>query len=382
MSQRFRIKVLGDPKWVLGYIARETADRINADSKLVQLSVLPAPKDISELREIERDCDVLHFLNPWEFKKTCWASFKPLVVTYHHVVEESWSLFDDYYRRADAICAVTESWRNTYETRRVDKSASIFLTYYGIDGDLFRPLAHANSNIKRRFDLPADSIVLGFAASKSSNFLNRKGPDRYFSLIRALQHSCGNRIRLVMFGEGWTSEDVPTDIRGSVTIPGYLPYEDLPALYAGLDFYICLSTCEGGPYPVLESMACGVKVISTPVGCVPDLIHDGENGFCVGHEDFLDRIPAIISRWTNGVDESVYLGQIARKSVLQRHTWNNVVGTANFENIYLSAMRNWRSKSTASKLKPILDHNVTRFCAKTKAYVKLPLRYFRSVWHS
>lgn len=49
----------------------------------------------------------------------------------------------------------------------------------------------------------------------------------------------------------------------------FIPHHAMPAYYAGIDVYVCASKIEGTPNPVLESMACGVPIISTDVGIVP-----------------------------------------------------------------------------------------------------------------
>lgn len=50
-----------------------------------------------------------------------------------------------------------------------------------------------------------------------------------------------------------------------------IPHEEMPSYYAKIDCYICASTCEGTPNPVLEAMACGIPVISTDVGLIPEV---------------------------------------------------------------------------------------------------------------
>lgn len=47
-------------------------------------------------------------------------------------------------------------------------------------------------------------------------------------------------------------------------------FEDMPDFYRGLDVFVCTSAMEGTPNPVLEAMACGVPVVSTDVGIVPE----------------------------------------------------------------------------------------------------------------
>ena len=49
----------------------------------------------------------------------------------------------------------------------------------------------------------------------------------------------------------------------------FRPHRQMPEYYAGIDLLICVSKIEGTPNPVLEAMACGVPIITTDVGIVP-----------------------------------------------------------------------------------------------------------------
>lgn len=52
---------------------------------------------------------------------------------------------------------------------------------------------------------------------------------------------------------------------------GFIPHRSMPEYYSEIDVYICASKIEGTPNPVLEAMACGVPVITTDVGIVPQI---------------------------------------------------------------------------------------------------------------
>jgi glycosyltransferase involved in cell wall biosynthesis len=63
-------------------------------------------------------------------------------------------------------------------------------------------------------------------------------------------------------------------IRERVLLPGVLPEETIPALYAGALLFVFPSFLEGFGLPPLEAMACGVPVIATNRTSIPEILGD------------------------------------------------------------------------------------------------------------
>jgi glycosyltransferase involved in cell wall biosynthesis len=72
----------------------------------------------------------------------------------------------------------------------------------------------------------------------------------------------------------------------------FIPHVEgnLAQLYNLGRMLVCASTSEGGPRVTVEAMACGVPVISTPVGVMPDIITDGENGLLFKGDELAQKI--------------------------------------------------------------------------------------------
>lgn len=93
--------------------------------------------------------------------------------------------------------------------------------------------------------------------------------------------------------------------------------------YNSLDIYICASRCEGGPRPALESAACGVPVISTDVGLIPELIDDGVNGFIVDRN--YEAIKQGLLKVVSLRDRLSDIGRLLREKVEREFNWNAII---------------------------------------------------------
>lgn len=69
----------------------------------------------------------------------------------------------------------------------------------------------------------------------------------------------------------------------------FIPYErDLNTLarfYQASDIYMHLAKADTFPNTILEAMSCGLPVIATGVGGIPELVEDNVNGFLIQSTD-------------------------------------------------------------------------------------------------
>ncbi|KKI00370.1 hypothetical protein EO95_13930 [Methanosarcina sp. 1.H.T.1A.1] len=64
------------------------------------------------------------------------------------------------------------------------------------------------------------------------------------------------------------------NLQNDVIFTGYVPDEDLPALYNAADLFVYPSLYEGFGLPPLEAMACGTPVIVSNTSSLPEVLGD------------------------------------------------------------------------------------------------------------
>jgi glycosyltransferase involved in cell wall biosynthesis len=66
-----------------------------------------------------------------------------------------------------------------------------------------------------------------------------------------------------------------------VIFTGFVPDEVLPSIYDGAAVAAYLSHCEGFGRPPLEAMTCGIPVVVSDTGAIPEVV--GDAGVTVRH---------------------------------------------------------------------------------------------------
>lgn len=101
-------------------------------------------------------------------------------------------------------------------------------------------------------------------------------------LVRAFARTAlpGAGVKLVLAGppdpRGAPIEDAvrACDLEGKVIQPGFVPSEDLPALYAGAAFFAFPSLHEGWGFPALEAFRNGTAVAAARASALPEVCGD------------------------------------------------------------------------------------------------------------
>lgn len=131
---------------------------------------------------------------------------------------------------------------------------------------------------------PADSV---HTKSKVIGFVGRLSEEKgVLNLVRAIPLILEKMkdASFMIIGEGSLSETIRRFLKENhleeiVALPGWIPHDELPRHMQKMGLIILPSYTEGLPNVVLEAMACGIPVLATAVGAIPELIIEGETGF-------------------------------------------------------------------------------------------------------
>lgn len=139
---------------------------------------------------------------------------------------------------------------------------------YGVSTGLFQPLPQAEC--REQLGLDPRRVWLGFSSTWAST---RKGTDIFRDALAQLDVS---QLGVLCWGEKPTH---PWPRGLEVRLRGSIGPEEISRHYSACDLFVCPSRADNLPNSVLESLACGVPVIGSERGGVPDMARPGTTGW-------------------------------------------------------------------------------------------------------
>lgn len=172
------------------------------------------------------------------------------------------------------------------------------------------------ARLLEKYDLPEPFILF------VGNTNPRKNLERTIQAFDLFKERTNLPHHLVIAGEqGWKfdREKALGKIvhRDSVRFIGFVPDEDIPALYSASSLFVFPTLYEGFGIPVLEAQACGVPVVTSNCSSLPEVAGDGA--------EYVDPYSAasICAGMTRVLQDPALAGELAEKGCLnvKRFSW-------------------------------------------------------------
>ncbi|MES2937379.1 MAG: glycosyltransferase family 1 protein [Pseudomonadota bacterium] len=174
-------------------------------------------------------------------------------------------------RRARALISVSQSTARDLVAHCGIEAERIHVVPLGLS-PRFRPAdPRDRPALRARLGLPQDGrlvLISGDAFYKNHGTC--------LAVLRAL-HEGGTPVTLVRLGPRgaeWQRLLAASGLEAGVIELQHLPGADVPALYNAVDCLLFPSLYEGFGWPVLEAMACGVPVVCSNAGSLPEVAGD------------------------------------------------------------------------------------------------------------
>jgi glycosyltransferase involved in cell wall biosynthesis len=208
----------------------------------------------------------------------------------HEAIESiTWAYSEWLFNRFDHVVFATYAHRQAFLAKGLEVPTSIISN--GLDIERYSP-GPGNTRVAERYALPPGRRIL---------FVSRIAQDKRIEiLIEAMTRvSAELEAHLLIVGRG---DDRPRleemvaekGLKDWVHFMGFVPEGDMPALYRLADCFAITSTCEVQSLPTLQAVATGLPVVAADAMALPELVHDGENGYLVPPEDPMATASALL----------------------------------------------------------------------------------------
>jgi len=262
----------------------------------------------------------------------------PVVVHHHHLDLDPLNSVIEQRVMAGADLIITDS---EFSRQQLVKTLGIApdkvsVIYCGISSD-FVPQPR-DVGLAAYWGLTDKQVVLCLGALKP-----RKNLSFLLEVFARVVARRGDNIRLVLVGNGPEEARLRKRARALgiadlVVFTGYVAEADKVRYYNLADVFVQTSKLEGFGLVATEAMACGVPVVVSRVGSLPEVVMDGVTGYLCDPND-VEAFAVPIIQLLDNIELRQRMGKAAQTHVKQRFNWD--VAAAHVRDHYQDVVARW-----------------------------------------
>jgi glycosyltransferase involved in cell wall biosynthesis len=215
---------------------------------------------------------------------------------------------------SNAIILLSERWRAVLDGSVEPEKLRVIPN--GVDPEVYTPSSAADTD-----GSDANHSHVVFIA----DHVHRKGIAEFIAAISALDRNSIDDFRVSIAGDGPLSKHAiaAAERHPHVEYHGYVSEEEKRRLLSVASIYVLPTHAEGLPIGILEAMASGNAIVSTPVGDIPDIV-DEENGILVKSGDSAALADAL-AQLIGAPERAEMMGERSRERIEKGYTWSMVI---------------------------------------------------------
>lgn len=278
------------PNWAFDIIAQKIAIELKDffDIDIKYFDVRKESENFFEFLESLKNYDMIHFFWRKILLQLESDIFKNKLATkygdYEKYIKDiqrkiSTGVYDFLFLKDDEI----EMFKNVFDKyckdyyviskKLLEKYSNIdaFKKPYGIVHDICNTREMLPQKLER-FDNYNRALVIGWVGNSAIKY---EGTDLkgFNSIIKPVIRE--------LIDEGYNIKEYYADRNIKWRTPA-----EMPEYYSQIDVCLCMSIMEGTPLPILEAMSCGVPIISTDVGVVPEVFGKLQYDYIIGDRNY------------------------------------------------------------------------------------------------
>jgi glycosyltransferase involved in cell wall biosynthesis len=219
--------------------------------------------------------DLHPFVIPQRYEKihSVSASGKGLVYSINKIYWEKmlrWSA-----KKMDGIIAVSQATKKDIVNIFGVPPEKVYVTYEGVDRSYFNTDTEDMDpeKFRKKYNLP-DRYILCVGTHAYKNI------EGIIKTIHILKNKYSDTVKVVIAGnKAYLSDDIfeliaRLELEDQIIFTGFFPGEDLKHLYHCAELFLFPSFYEGFGLPILEAFACGIPVVTSTAGALPEVAGD------------------------------------------------------------------------------------------------------------